>query len=167
MHVIASQDAAYFLGHQDQRIRHQHLLEVVALVQVAEEQPFEDEAEQRGQRHAGQQLEQELVAEQGRQGPGQVGADHVEAAMGEVDDAHDAEDEGQAAGDEEQQQAVLHGVEALCEEGREVHDGSIREGLRGAGTSGSRAAPPGAALDTTARGGLLTCGSLWPDRTGP
>ncbi len=51
----------------------------------------------------------------------QVGPQHVEAAMGQVDDTHDAEDQRQAGGQHEQQQAVLDAVEQLDEEVGEIH----------------------------------------------
>ena len=41
--------------------------------------------------------------------------------MRQVDDAHDAEDQRQPGGDEEQQQAVLQAVEQLDEEEGEIH----------------------------------------------
>jgi hypothetical protein len=121
VHLVADQDAAQLLEHQDQRIGHQDLLQVVALVEETEEHPFQHEAEQGREQHAGHQHGDEMVAEQRRHQVGQVGADHVEAAMGEVDHAHDAEDEGQAAGDQEQQQAVLDRIEALDQESRDIH----------------------------------------------
>jgi hypothetical protein len=39
----------------------------------------------------------------------------------QVDHAHDAEDQRQPGGQHEQQQAVLHAVEQLDEEGGEIH----------------------------------------------
>jgi hypothetical protein len=41
--------------------------------------------------------------------------------MGQIDDAHHAEDQRQPAGDEEQQQPILHAVEELREQSRKVH----------------------------------------------
>jgi hypothetical protein len=45
VHVIAHQQRARFLEDQDQRVGHQHLLQVVAFVQVAVEGPFQQVAE--------------------------------------------------------------------------------------------------------------------------
>src|SRR5262249_10972713 len=50
-----------------------------------------------------------------------VRADHVEAAVREVDDAHDPEDQRQSRRHEKQQQPVLQAVEALNQERRERH----------------------------------------------
>ena len=72
----------------------------------------------------------------------QVRAEHVEAAVREVDDAHDPEDQRQAAGDQEQQQAVLDGVQALDEEGGEVHAASASEACRQPRTGGGRGVRP-------------------------
>ena len=49
---------------------------------------------------------------------GEIGAEHVEGAVREVDDAEDAEDERQPARHQEQHQPVLHAVEQL--------DGEVR-----------------------------------------
>ena len=45
-----------------------------------------------------------------------VGADHEQRAVGQIDDAHDAEYERQPARNQEQQQAVLNAIEKLGEE---------------------------------------------------
>src|SRR6185312_10039345 len=47
---------------------------------------------------------------------GEIGPHHVEAAMGEIDDPHDAEDEREPARHQEQQQPILHAVQHLDEE---------------------------------------------------
>ena len=41
MHVVADEHRARFLEHEDQRVRHQHLLQVLPVVQEAEERPLE------------------------------------------------------------------------------------------------------------------------------
>ena len=62
--------------------------------------------------------------------------------MRQVDDAHDAKDERQAAGDQEQQQAVLDGVQALDEEGGEVQVGSTQDLQPRAGSASAFTAMP-------------------------
>ena len=54
-------------------------------------------------------------------GVGDVHAQHVERAVGDVDDLHHAEGEGQAAGDEEQERRGEQPVEGLGDEVR--HEG--------------------------------------------
>ena len=120
--VVADEQAAQLLEHQDQRVGHQHLLQVVALVEEAEERPLEQVAEHRREQHADDEHRvTNQSPNQRREREREVGAEHVEAAVRQVDHAHDPEDQRQPAGDEEQQQAVLDGVQALDEEGGEVH----------------------------------------------
>ena len=71
-------------------------------------------------RVSGRSLKREAV-ERASQGPGQVGPEHVEAAMREVDHAHDAEDQRQARRQQEQQQPVLNRVQALHQKSRKIH----------------------------------------------
>ena len=54
VHVVADEEAARFLEHQDQGVGHQHLLQVVALVEEAEERPLEQVAEDDREHHADQ-----------------------------------------------------------------------------------------------------------------
>ena len=49
---------------------------------------------------------------------------HVERAVGEIDEIHDAEDERQPGGEQEQQQAELQAVQALFDQ--EQHQWSVR-----------------------------------------
>jgi hypothetical protein len=44
-------------------------------------------------------------------GEGEIGADHVDAGVGEIEHAHHAEDQRQAAGQHEQQHAVDQAIE--------------------------------------------------------
>ena len=52
----------------------------------------------------------------GREGGGEIGADHVERAVRQIDQVHDAEDERQPGRQQEQQQAELQSVQALLDE---------------------------------------------------
>ena len=52
---------------------------------------------------------------------GQVGADHVERAVGEVDEVHDAEDQRQPGRHQEQHHAELQPVEALLDDEQPAH----------------------------------------------
>ena len=52
----------------------------------------------------------------GREGRGEIGADHVERAVRQVDQVHDAEDQRQPGRQQEQQHAELHAVQALLDE---------------------------------------------------
>ena len=127
VHVVADDEAAQFLEHQDQAVGQQHLLQVVALVQVAEQRPFENDA-QHDRKHDPEHDRDKQAPGQRRQGKRHVGADHVEAAMGEIDDAHDAEDQREAARDKKQQQAVLDAVQELDQERVDVHASAPAQG---------------------------------------
>ncbi len=50
------------------------------------------------------------------EGGGEIGAQHVERAMRQVDEVHDAEHQRQPGGQQKQQHAQLHAVEALLDE---------------------------------------------------
>ena len=72
----------------------------------------------------------------------QVGADHEQRAVRQIDDAHDAEDQRQSARDQEKQQAVLHAIEKLCEQARKIHAGVVRTPGRAGGAARADAAHP-------------------------
>ena len=52
VNVVADDQAAQLLEDQDESVGEQHLLEVVALVEMREQRPFEERAEQHRQDHA-------------------------------------------------------------------------------------------------------------------
>src|SRR5262249_48267227 len=60
----------------------------------------------------------------------------VEAAVGEIDNAHDSEDQREAAGDQEQQQPVLNAVEQLNQKRVDVHPTTPRRGKRARAENG-------------------------------
>ena len=75
------------------------------------------------QRHAGggggEQREhgaEHKTAGDGREGRGEIGAQHVERAVRQVDQIHDAEDQRQPGGQQKQQHSELHAVETLLDE---------------------------------------------------
>ena len=94
-----------------------HLIEVLAPVERAQRGHLQERPEQRGRRHREQQPEHEAV-QPGREGGGQIGAHHVERAVGEVDQVHDAEHQGQPGGDQEQHDAELQPVQRLDQDQR-------------------------------------------------
>src|SRR5688572_27839348 len=98
---------------------------MLALVQEAEEAPFEQIAEcdrqQQSEGKRGEEAAPDGRAYKRRQRIRHVRANHVEAAVRKIDHTHDAENEGQSARDEEQQPPVLHCVQALDQESGKVH----------------------------------------------
>ena len=163
VHVVADQQPAQLLEDEDQRIGHQHLLQVLALVEEAEEGPLQQVAEQHRQQHAHGQAWRRSRRRRWRppapQREGHVGADHVEAAVRQVDDAHDAEDQRQPAGHEEQQQAVLH---ARSGTGRGRWRRSMAQGARDATAGRGRPDPGGLQLAAARRVGQRLD---WPRRS--
>ena len=101
---------------QDQREGQQHLVEMLALVEIAEQEALEQQAEARRRQTiaTGSASHSEPVDLATRKAD--VGADHEQAAVREIDHAEHAEDQRQPAGDQEQQQAVLQAVQELREQ---------------------------------------------------
>jgi hypothetical protein len=97
--------------------RRQHLIEVIARVEFPHHDIFDDHAGERRGREAGGNGQKERAGEFRRR-RGRVGADHVERAMREIDDAHDAEHERQSRRQQEQHDAELHAVQSLFENER-------------------------------------------------
>src|ERR1700722_2322765 len=88
---------------------------MAAAVERPDRDYFERDAgdECRSQRHEG--AEHETSGQRGK-GRGEIGAEHVERAVRQVDQVHDAEDQRQPGGEQEQQHAELHAVEKLLDE---------------------------------------------------
>ena len=129
MHIVVHKDGAQAFEHQNQAVGHQHLLQVITLVEKAEEGPFQKIAEHHGDKYAEQQHGDEMLAQIGSQRERHIGTDHVEAAMGEIDHAHDAEDQGQAGGQQKQQQSVLNRVQTLHEKCGDIHGNPSLSGI--------------------------------------
>ena len=91
---------------QHQGVGEKQLIEFFALVHIAEQEALHDAAEdgdaERGDHHRAQEADRRPPENKGHV-PGDVGADHVEGAVGEVDDLQDPEDQRQARRDEEQE----------------------------------------------------------------
>jgi hypothetical protein len=111
----AEQPARAFGKDQDQCEGRQHLVEMVALVEAANDKDLDDRAGGSRRREAGGEPEPERAGG-GRDCGAREGADHVERSMGKVDQPHDAEDESKACGHEEQHHAELQPVEDLFDE---------------------------------------------------
>ena len=93
------------------------MVEMVAAVKPAHGDHLDRHADQqrRDERQDGAEHE---AAGPGREGRGEIGADHVERAVRQIDEVHDAEHERQPGRQQEQQQAELQSVQALLDEKR-------------------------------------------------
>src|SRR3546814_157322 len=93
----------------------QHLVEVVARVEPADDEDLDQRAGGGGGQEAAAEAEPE-GAGLPRDPGAEEGAGHVERAVRQVDEAHDAEHQREAGGHEEQHDAELHAVEKLLYE---------------------------------------------------
>ncbi len=114
MHIVPKENAPQLLKDQNQPKRQKHLLEMVAVVQAREQGRLEDDADQQNHRQFNWDRQPD-VADVSREPKRQISANHVEAPVGQIENAHDPEDQGQPAGEQEQQQPVLDAVEELNE----------------------------------------------------
>ena len=114
MRIAAEDDALGFVEQDDQAEAEQDLGEVIGSAQAREQQALDDRAEREAGDDPDRQGQPE-AAEVLDHGKGDIGADHVEDAVGEIDHAHDAEQQGQSAGDEIEDEPVLDGIEELNE----------------------------------------------------
>ena len=85
---------------------------VAAAVEVAQQRPLEGHADQPDDDRRDDERHQKAAGDHVR-GVADIGAEHEDDAVGEIDDAHDAEDQRQPARDEEQDRRLRERVEAL------------------------------------------------------
>ena len=128
-------EAHQLVEEQDEPEGAEHVVEMVAAVEPPHGYHLDGHArDQRGRQ--GQHDADEERAGQRREGGGEVGAQHVERAVRQVDEVHDAEDQRQAGREQEQQQAELQSVEELLDQ--QQHGAIIF--LPGEGDHGDRGA---------------------------
>ena len=101
---------------QDDAEGRQHLVEMVAVVEMAEDQHFQQQAEGQRGRQRQQRAPSTKLPVMAVKAADQIGADHVLHAMGEIDEVHHAEHQRQPGGDQEQDEAELQAVQDLDEE---------------------------------------------------
>ena len=61
VHVVADDEAAQLLEHEDESVGQQHLLQVVALVEMREERPLEHDAEQHREHDADDDRDEQVA----------------------------------------------------------------------------------------------------------
>jgi hypothetical protein len=88
---------------------------LVAAVERPDRDHLHGHAGNQGRDQPEPQAHHEAVG-QADEGRGEIGAEHVERAVRQVDQIHDAEDERQTRREQEQQHAELDAVEALFNE---------------------------------------------------
>ena len=91
------------------------MVEVITPIEPAQRHHLDRHADhERGDE--GEQRPGEEAAGQRREGGGEIGADHVERAVRQVDEIHDPEHQRQPGRKQEQQQPELQAVQALFDE---------------------------------------------------
>ncbi len=85
---------------------------VAAAVEVAQQGPLEHHADEPDHDRRDHERDQEAAGEHVRR-VADIGAEHENDAVREIDDAHDAEDQRQPTGDEEQDRGLRERIEAL------------------------------------------------------
>jgi len=112
-HRLVAPDRAHRLvGDQDQREGGEHLRQVVACVEPAQHGEFEQRTDRHRAGHRCQHADHERAARR-RSRRSQIGADHVQRAMRQVDHVHDPEDERQPSRQQKEHEAELDTVEGL------------------------------------------------------
>ena len=103
---------------------------MIASVEPAQDAEFECRTEAADQQRCGDQRHPEFAGDlHGR--IADIGAQHEERAVREVDDAHDAEDQREADAEEEQQCRLRQRIQALGDQEREeVHQNGWAEGIK-------------------------------------
>ena len=102
-------DPHQFVEEEDEAECRQHLVEMVALIQVRQRHAFDDDAEQHrgGNRERTGQQERPGIAEGGG---GEVRPHHVQRAVREIHEVHDPEHQREPGGQQEQQDPELQAV---------------------------------------------------------
>ena len=113
----AEHPAGAFREHEDQREGREHLIQMVAAVEPPDDEDFDDRACGGRRREARRKPDPVRAGERCDRGAGER-ADHVERAVGEVDEAHDAEDQRQPGRHQEQHDAELQAVQQLFDDQR-------------------------------------------------
>src|SRR5262249_45091662 len=109
--------------------RRRKLQEFRRAVEALEQQTLDGSADERDgkrRKHDGAPEACEATAERTDQGPGDVGAQHVERAVREIDDARDSKNQRQPRGDKEERRRAGEAVQELREERGERHAGGRR-----------------------------------------
>ena len=88
---------------------------MVAAVEPPDRDHFKHHADDKRRDEREDGAEHEAIGPFG-EGRGEIGADHVERAVRQIDEVHDAEDQRQPRRQQEQQHAELNAVEKLLDE---------------------------------------------------
>ena len=121
MKIIADKKRARLLENKDQCESGEHLIQMFAFIEIAKQKTLQQRAKREAKDNANRQRQPERPRRLHHH-EGDVGADHEKAAMREIDDSEHAENQRQPAGDQKQQQSVLHAVQYLGEKTRHLQN---------------------------------------------
>ena len=122
--VLRSPDVlSHIVDDQDEREGGEQLEQLRRLIDAAQQQDLDQAAERRHHHARGDDAapEAEHAAHLEGDGRGEIEPQHVERAVGDIDDARDAEDQREAGAHEEQAGRRGEAVERLEQEGFETH----------------------------------------------
>ena len=115
--------APYHFGgvgkNQHHGVSEQQLIKLFTPVEAAEQEAFDQRAQQRDGERRGEHGEPEAAgggAQDVNELPCEIGADHVEGAVRKIENAQDAEDQRQARRDEKQEHRCGETAEKLAEQ---------------------------------------------------
>src|SRR5258707_3349260 len=97
------------------------MVEMIAAVEMPQRRELQHDPEQQCRSQREDRAEYKTSGP-GYEGRGEIGAHHVERAVREIDEVHDAEHQGQSRRQQEQQEAELQPVQDLFDD--EEHAGS-------------------------------------------
>ncbi len=96
------------------------MIEMIAAVEVPQRYEFQRDAEQQRRAKREQHADNEIPGPR-HEGRREVGAHHVERAVRQIDEVHDAEHERQSRRQQKQQQAELQSVQELFDDQQHEH----------------------------------------------
>ncbi len=91
------------------------MIEMIAAIKVPQRHEFQRDAEQQRRAKRQQDADDEIPGPR-HEGRGEIGAHHVERAMRQIDEVHDAEHQRQTRRQQKQQQAELQSVQELFDD---------------------------------------------------
>ena len=108
------------------------MVEMVTGIEPAHHHELDRQPDREGQGQGGQHAEQEGTRE-GGDGGAEKRPHHVQRAMRQIDEIHDAEHQGQSGGEQKQQHPQLKPVERLDDQKGPVHIGDFPASTERAG----------------------------------
>src|SRR3954449_431080 len=141
------------------------MIEMIAPVKMPKRYEFQDDAKQQGRAKRQHHAEDEIPGP-GDETGGKVGAHHIERAVRQIDEIHDAEHQRQSRRQQKQQQAELQSVQELFDDKQHGRFEWSEESRLKEYSGGARAPPlywrtPTITSSGIYRGSYPDCPSRW------